>query len=153
MTKIRSLLVAILVVVLVGGFFVATGPYVPPTTTTSSVSGLATLKGMAKQSVPFPVALANGKPTLLEFYANWCSTCQFMAPSLEKLHDKYGEQVNFVMLDVDDPQFEPQLLEYDVNGLPQITFLSANATDSKTLVGMIPERAIAQNLEQLIINH
>ena len=152
MQKIRSLLVAIIVVVLVGGFFVATRTNITPTTT-ASVGGLAKLKTMAQQSVPYEVAVVNGKPTLLEFYADWCNVCQFMAPTLDKLHDEYEEKVNFVMLDVDDPQFEAQVLKYEVNGLPQITFLSADKADSKSLVGMVPEKAIAQNLDLLIVNN
>jgi thiol-disulfide isomerase/thioredoxin len=64
----------------------------------SSVSGVASLREMAQQSVPYERALTNGKPTLVEFYADWCTSCQSLAPSISKFHEQYGSQVNFVML-------------------------------------------------------
>ena len=40
-----------------------------------------------------------GKPTLLGFWATWCPPCNSEAPELQKLYEKYGDQVNFVMVD------------------------------------------------------
>ncbi|MEO0853481.1 MAG: thiol:disulfide interchange protein, partial [Cyanobacteria bacterium J06648_11] len=36
------------------------------------------LEALAQSSVPWELAQTNGKPTLLEFYADWCSTCKLM---------------------------------------------------------------------------
>jgi len=57
--------------------------------------------------------VANGKPTLIEFYANWCS--QAMAPIW--LTAKYPDSVNFVMLNVDNTKWLPEILKYLVEFL------------------------------------
>ncbi len=40
-----------------------------------------------------------GKPTLLGFWATWCPPCNAEAPEIQKLWERYGDQVNFVMVD------------------------------------------------------
>lgn len=39
------------------------------------------------------------KPTLLGFWATWCPPCNAEAPEIQKLWERYGDQVNFVMVD------------------------------------------------------
>lgn len=106
------------------------------------LNGLAAMRSMAKQSIPYEVAATNGKPTLIEFYADWCSTCQSLAPSLNNLHQKYGENVNFVMLNVDDPMWSKQIKNYGANSIPYLVFLSAEREVKEVLVGKPPERVI-----------
>ena len=58
----------------------------------------ASLETLAADSTPLETALVNGKPSLVEFYANWCTSCQAMAGDMAELRTAYGDQVNFVML-------------------------------------------------------
>src|SRR5919199_1373138 len=96
--------------------------------TPSSPIGLISLRKMAQQSVPYESALSNGKPTLVEFYADWCTSCQSLAPTISKFHQQYGSQVNFVMLNVDDPQWHQQMQQYQVMGVPQFFFMRSDRT-------------------------
>ena len=122
----------------------------PATAMPSSITGVAALGEMAQQSVPYQTALSNGKPTLIEFYADWCTTCQSLAPSVSRFHQKYGTQVNFVMLNVDAPQGSQLIQPFQVKGVPQFFFIRSDHKLAKTLVGRVPEPILAKQLEQLI---
>ncbi len=104
---------------------------------------------MAQEAIPFEVAIATQKPTLIEFYADWCSVCQSMAPTMQALEQQYGGDINFVMLNVDEAQWLPQMDQYDVTGVPQFTLLDQQHSQVKTLVGRIPQLILAEEFEQL----
>ena len=114
------------------------------------VRGLIALKQMAKDATPYSVALANEHPTLIEFYADWCTTCQSMAPTIQTLHKEYGQTVNFVMIDIDDPQWAGPVEQFSVQGVPQLTLLSGGQEPVETLVGKVPKTILSQVLEQVL---
>jgi len=75
-------------------------------------------------------ALADGRPIIIDFYAEWCAACHeldqktFTDPAIKKL----GE--NFVLLRFDATQESPQMDEfkkkYMILGLPTVVFYSPN---------------------------
>lgn len=103
----------------------------------SSLGGLASLKAASRAAMPYEVALGNGRPTLIEFYADWCTTCQGMAPSIERLQQQEPE-LNFVAIDIDDPRWADPIARYDVRGVPKFVFLDRQATPVETLTGSVP---------------
>jgi thiol-disulfide isomerase/thioredoxin len=117
----------------------------------SSISGLATLKQMSRQSVTYPTALANNKPSIVEFYANWCTTCQSLAPTMQSLHRQYGNQVNFVMLNVDEPAAALIARQYQATAVPQITFLDRQNYALRTVYGAVPKTILTEAIKQLAL--
>ena len=107
------------------------------------------MKAMAKETIAYDIALANAKPTLIEFYADWCTTCQSLAPTLKSLDIQYGDRINFVMINIDKPQWTPLLKEYQVSGVPQITLLDSQHSIVNTFVGLLPKTVLAKDLENL----
>ena len=116
----------------------------------SPLSGLITLRNLAKNATPYEEAVKNGKPTLLEFYADWCTTCQGMADTIEELEAQYGDRVNLVMLDIDDPQWDDLAQQYRVTGIPQYNFLDAEEHKVDSFIGKVPQRILAQTFEELV---
>ncbi|MEO0349965.1 MAG: thioredoxin domain-containing protein [Cyanobacteria bacterium P01_A01_bin.15] len=123
-----------------------------PAATTSSftpLSGLMTLKATAADSVLYGDAIASPNPILIEFYADWCTTCQGMSSTMADLHQQYGQGINFVMLDIDDPQWATQIADYGASGVPQFTLLDAHHSEVKTWVGKVPKSILANVFDQL----
>ena len=132
--------------------FVLTKPAAVPTSMTP-LSGLIGLKSMSAQAMPYEQAIANQKPTFIEFYADWCTTCQLMSPTVEKLHQQYGDQINFVMLDIDNPQWATQIKQHKATGVPQFTLLNGSEQPVETWVGKVPKPILSQVLDTVVDKH
>jgi len=111
----------------------------------------ASLQAQAERSVPLEVATQNQKPTLVEFYANWCTSCQAMAGELDALRQTYGSRVDFVMLNVDSDKWLPEMLRYRVDGIPHFVFLDAAGEPQAQAVGEQPRPVLEANLQALAV--
>ena len=80
------------------------------------------LDELAKNSLLPDVALSNGRPTVFEFYADWCEACKEMAPDIIKVKKQTTNKVNVVLLNVDNSRWIDLIDKYDVNGIPKLTF-------------------------------
>jgi thiol-disulfide isomerase/thioredoxin len=108
-------------------------PYNPyPEPDQGQTPGAATQPaGSAKQEMvatdPTTVQLASGKVQLVEFFAYWDGASQAIAPLVLGLEEAFGDRMNFVYLDIDDPanakfkeqlgfQMQPQFFLLDKQG-------------------------------------
>jgi thiol-disulfide isomerase/thioredoxin len=80
------------------------------------------------ETPPLPAAL-KGKlpaPTLLEFYADWCSTCRKMIPVLHRLEEENEGKLNLVRLDIERPANRDWVKLYKVDGTPTYFLFDAS---------------------------
>lgn len=138
-TRIRNLLIVLVAIALSVALFLGFQ------TQNKAVS----LTKLDEQSTPLEIALVNGKPTLMEFYANWCGSCQAMAPDIAQLEQQFAN-VNFVMLNVDNTKWLPEILNYRVDGIPHFVFLNKQGVAIAQTIGKQPRTVMATNLEALI---
>jgi len=110
----------------------------------------SSLTALAETATPLETALANPKPTLIEFYANWCTSCQAMADDMAKLRQTYADRVNFVMLNVDNSKWLPEMLQYRVDGIPHFVYLDEMGEPVAMAIGEQPASILADNLEALV---
>lgn len=115
-------------------------------------SDATTLENQAINSTPLEVAITNNKPTLIEFYANWCTSCQAMAKDLGELKQEYRNNVNFVMLNVDNNKWLPEILRYHIDGIPHFIFLNQVGEAIAETIGEQPKTILTADLEALTAN-
>jgi thiol:disulfide interchange protein len=110
----------------------------------------APLERLARQSLDLPLALTNGRPTVVEFYADWCEACRAMAPAMESIERRYRERVDVVLLNVDNPRWQPEVDRFEVNGIPHLEFFGADGGPVGRSLGARSAPELEALLEALI---
>lgn len=139
-TRIRNFLIALVAIALGVALFLGL----------NTKTDIGSLEAQAENSTPLEVALTNNKPTFMEFYANWCSSCQAMAKDLQELKQQYPQSVNFVMLNVDNSKWLPELLKYRVDGIPHFVFFGEDGQAIAQAIGEQPRSVLEANIEALV---
>ena len=69
----------------------------------------------------FDSSILNGeKPSLVDFWAEWCQPCKMLAPTVEELAGEYEDKILVGKLNVDD---NPQTAtKYGIRGIPTLLF-------------------------------
>ncbi|MCP9927357.1 thioredoxin domain-containing protein [Cyanobium sp. CH-040] len=95
----------------------------------------APLEALARRSPELSVALADGRPTLVEFYADWCEACRAMAPAIDGIERARRGDLDVVLLNVDNPRWQPELERYAVNGIPHLELFDAGGASVGHAIG------------------
>ena len=83
------------------------------------------------------------KPVFLDFWADWCGPCKMLAPTFERLAEKYGEHVTFAKVNVDEM---PEVAnKFAIRSIPTLVLLQGGNVVER-LVGLRSEQELAQVL-------
>ncbi len=113
-------------------------------------SSQSQLDHLSRQSLSPDIALANGKPTIFEFYADWCEVCREMAPYMSSVKAKKEGQIDVVLLNIDNPQWEDLVEKYEVNGIPQLNLFDKNSVPIGVSLGIKNEYELSEIFNSMI---
>lgn len=95
----------------------------------------------------YKALLAQGKPILLDFYADWCGPCQTLLPIVNKLSREFEGSIEIQKVNVD--QNRELAANFGVRSIPALFFIK-NAEVVDRCVGMQTETLLKEKLNALL---
>ena len=66
----------------------------------------------------FNEIINSDKPTLVDFYANWCGPCKMMTPIIEETKTKLGDKATVLKVNVDENK--EVSIKYGIRSIPTV---------------------------------
>jgi thioredoxin 1 len=95
----------------------------------------------------FADTIGDSKPTLVDFWAEWCGPCRMIAPVLDEVAADHGDQITIAKLNVDE---NPQsAMSHDVMSIPTLIVFQ-DGVEKKRIVGARPKDALLADIAEFI---
>ena len=95
----------------------------------------------------YEAIVAESKPLVIDFWAEWCGPCRTIAPIVEELAEEYADRVNIGKCDVDSS--DDVVATYRVRNIPTLVFIKDGAVVDKH-VGAISRNDLVAKIEALL---
>ena len=117
---------------------------------THPLTAVSILTSMEMNSAPLTSIGNNGKPTVIDFWAPWCSNCKVAAPTLQAIEKEYGDSVNFIMVNGDDGKNWALIQLFGVDAIPHLALLSDEGDVETALIGPMSRNVLRADLDALL---
>jgi thioredoxin 1 len=91
--------------------------------------------------------LAEGKPVVIDFWADWCGPCRMVGPIVEELADEYAGRVVVGKCDVDENSDIAS--KFGIRNIPTLLFFRDGALADRH-VGYAPKSELVARVENLL---
>jgi len=108
------------------------------------------LSSLEQQSASLLDIGSNGKPTVIDFWAPWCTNCRIFAPTLYAIEHEYQDRVNFIVVNGDDARNFPLVQLLGVDAIPHLAFLNSEGDVETALIGPVSRRVLRADLDALL---
>lgn len=93
---------------------------------------------------------ASPMPAVLDFYASWCQPCQLLKPIFDKAKIQYGDKIQFMSINVDDPSNEQLMDQYEVSPIPTTIFINKDGEVVSYSLGFSGDRPINEGISKIL---
>jgi len=93
-----------------------------------------------------PDLLRNGRPVVVDFWANWCAPCHAMTPIMRRLSKEFDEKVIFAKVDIDNNR--DLAAQFNVRSVPTLVFFR-NGKEWDRLTGTKSHKELRKAIESL----
>jgi len=91
--------------------------------------------------------LGSSKPVLVDFWAQWCTPCRMLAPTVEAVAERFRDSANVVKLNVDDNPSTAQ--RYGIKGIPTL-ILFREGKEVERVVGATSKESITRMIDKYV---
>lgn len=88
------------------------------------------------------------RPTVIDFYANWCGPCKMMAPIMDELAEEYSGKVDFYKVDTEAEQELAAV--FGIRSIPTFLFIPLNETP-QLASGAMGKAQFKQAIESVLL--
>lgn len=87
------------------------------------------------------------KLVVVDFYADWCMPCRFVAPILEKLEKEFDGSVEFAKVNVDENAELARM--FNISAIPTLIFFHRGKIVN-SFVGALPESMLRGEIKKTL---
>lgn len=87
--------------------------------------------------------IANGKTTIVDFWAPWCGPCKALGPMLDKIAQEHSE-IQVIKVDVDENS--ELSVEYGIRSIPAV-YIFKNGIQVEKFIGLKSEEEILKLIQ------
>ena len=95
----------------------------------------------------YEALVAESKPMVIDFWAEWCGPCRTIAPIVEELAEEYADRVNIGKCDVDDN--DDLTGKFGIRNIPTVLFIKNGEVQDKT-VGAVTKAQLEEKVKALL---